>query len=458
MALTIGLVFLAALVGMGAYLRRFRPRVTPLTAAEIDRQTRPTGLADDFWVGVSRGKGLVSYPDSGATYWLTQLRLPPGATLEFQGSFPHARHLSFNTYDPAGRPVDRLSDIMIVPDGGAQNPYIPGAPRDVTERGYRIRLAEADLKAGEPMAERDAARPVNTLYAPANGKPVQLWMRVYVPDTGLDARGGVPLPQPVLILADGTRLEGKALCDRIVLREGAVIMASMAAGPNRTLLHLKSRTSAYHPAQPVPQWVYFFNPPYALVPHLIGTRFQFLNGLLSTKRKGGFYSTLDNTYIATLVDRRHGEVLVIRGKAPTTPRTRSGEALMQEGQLRYWSFCKYRSLHDPDVDSGIFDEEAPLNSEGWFTIVVSRPEDWPTNATVANGVAWMDWGTVGDSLGNPDGGMLVYRHMIPSADFTQSLFAIRKPQDMHQVLGDYLPAARYMSREEFERLPDPTRA
>ena len=40
-------------------------------------------------------------------------------------------------------------------------------------------------------------------------------LRVYVPDDGTNLTGGVGLPKPTLKLADGTVLEGKALCDAV---------------------------------------------------------------------------------------------------------------------------------------------------------------------------------------------------------------------------------------------------
>jgi hypothetical protein len=39
-----------------------------------------------------------------------------------------------------------------------------------------------------------------------------------------------------------------------------------------------------------------------------------------------------------------------------------------------------------------FDEEIPPDRSGFYTIVVSLPEDRPATATVQCGVAWMDWG------------------------------------------------------------------
>ncbi|RQO56268.1 hypothetical protein DBR47_17140 [Paucibacter sp. KBW04] len=445
------LLLLLALVGGGMYLAKFRPQVTAVPVAELDAEAQKNGLADCFWVGASSGGTLLSYPDTGANYWLTQFKLPQGAELTLDGEFPHARHLSFNSYDQQARPVDRLNDVMIQPKPGGINPFVPGATRQASQRAYQLRLIRADqIEAGSNIAAVDARRPANTLYLPADDKPQLLWMRIYVPDQGRGAKGGVALPKPRMRLADGKVLEGEALCREMVIKEGAVRRTAMEADANQTLLTLRSQTSAFHPAQKELRWYAFFNPSYAVLPYLAGTRFESIKDLISARRQGGFFSTLDNTYMAAMVDRRFGDVLVLQGRAPRVPATQSGPDRMPTGDLRYWSFCKYRSLYDNAVDSCLFDEQVPVDAQGRYTLVISTPQARPRNANKPCGVAWMDWGSQGDGLGNPAGGILVYRQMLPAPDFKQSLFEVHQPGDEQAALGPFFPAARYLSVQEFE--------
>ncbi|MDE2372105.1 MAG: hypothetical protein KGN16_24255 [Burkholderiales bacterium] len=441
----------ALLGGAAAGLSRFMPIVTPMTAAEIDASARNTGLGDCFWVGVGTTGGLnYAYPDTGANYWISQFRLPPGAALDFTGEFPHARHLSFNAYNEGGKPVDRLNDVLIRPDAGAVNPFLVGSARDADRRGYGFHIVAADVEAGASMAQRDAARAVNTLYVPKGDTPVQLMMRIYVPDKGLTPKAGAMLPAPTLKMADGSRVHGQALCQRIVVKEGAARVPHLELAATRTLLSLEDRQSPYHPAQGQPRWESFFNPPYVLTRALVGTKFEWVRSLLSTKRSGGFYSTLDNTYMLLYVDDRYGDALVLRGKAPTTPRTVDGERRTDAGQLRYWSLCKYRSLNDTRVDGCLYDEQIPLDRDGNYTIVVSTAAHRPANASRACGVAWLAWGA-GDGIANAHGGFLLYRHMLPAEGFEQSLFATRQPGDEPRTLGPYYPDTRYSSKAAFER-------
>ncbi len=427
----------AALAQQPPDLTRLRPRVEPVPAEQIAAANAKSGLTNCFWAATVSPQTLnILIPDSGVVYWASQFRLPAGARLRLDGSYPHARHISFNSYNADGAPVDRVNDLMLAPQPGATNPFQPGARRDAAQRGYTLRLGEAG---GLRLAEGDGAK--------------QLWYRVYVPDQGRDARGGVPLPEPVLTRSDGTELRGEALCRAINVADGLVRDVRVPAEALQPLLSLKGEgiVSPFHPAQNAPQWSAFFNAPLSATNILIGTPWEGVRQRMDATRRGGFYSTLDNTYMSTYIDRRHGEVLVLEAKAPTTPRTRGGQAVMEAAQLRYWSVCKNRSLADTAVDACLYDEQVPLDGERRYTIVVSKAADRPANARAECGVAWLDWGSAGDGLGNENGGFLVLRHMMPAADFTQSVFATKALGEERAVLGEFYPQAQYTSRATFEK-------
>ena len=430
----------------------FKPVTFYIPVSEIDRMQIASGdLTDCFWFSSTYDKSLTNYayPDSGANYWVTQFKLPAGARLDFDGEFPHARHMSFNSYDEIGQPVDRLNDTMIVPGKGSANPFLEGARRDARERAYSMHVEPADVHAGADMAERDATRPTNTLYVPAESDTVQLFLRIYVQDRGLTPKGGVALPHPTLTLAGGARVQGDALCRAIVIKEHSLRDIHLSMRAAKQLLSLNSELTHYHPAQPVPQWSAFFNQ-FLLVGSLLdGTSFEWVKRLINGKRKGGFYSTLDNTYMVSWVDNRLGDALVLQGRAPSTPKTFHGDPVMHYGQLRYWSICKYRSLYDTAVDYCLFDEQIPLNDKREYTIVFSAPEMRPVNARPECGVAWRPWG-IGDGVDNPHGGLLVMRNMMPAPNFTQSIFATQVEGAEKQALGPYYPRSSYQAKAAFE--------
>lgn len=438
-------------------LTRLRPRVEPVPAEQIARVNARSGLTDCFWAAtVSPDTLNILIPDSGVVYWLAQFQLPAGAALRFEGRYPHARHISFNSYDAAGMPVDRVNDLMLPAAPGATNPFLPGARRDGAQRGYTLRVAEREgLRAGQPLDE--TLREPGTLYVPraeAGAGRHQLWYRIYVPDAGRDRKGGVPLPEPVLTTAAGHELRGEALCRTINVAESVANDVRVPAEALQPLLKMRGEQirSPHHPAQNPPSWNAFFNAPLSALNLLIGTPQEALRQRMDVTRRGGFYSTLDNTYMSSYVDRRHGELLVLQGRAPRTPRTGQGQATMAaDAELRYWSLCKNRSLADTAVDACLYDEQVPVDRAQRYTIVVSTVADRPANARAECGVAWLDWGTAGDGIGNPDGGFLVFRHMLPHPDFKQSLFATRKLGDEREVLGPFHPESAYMSRAAFEQ-------
>lgn len=429
----------------------WRPRVTPVSAVDIDRVSAKSKVPTDcFWVGTVGADAFnILIPDTGVTYWVSQYKLPPGAKLYLQGQYPHARHMSFSTYGAEGMPVDRLNDLMIQTDTGSANPFLANAERQGDQRDYRIDIAEGGM--GQVNVS-DGRNHTNRLFSQSANGVHQIWYRVYIPDRGTDVKGGVALPKPMLVLADGKAVTGDALCKQIVVKDGAIRDISVPVEKVKEMYAEPGASSPVHPAQNPPRWNAFYNPPLSVTNTLIGTPYEGLREKQDATRRNGFYGTFDNTYMSAYVDERFGQVLVLRAKAPTTPRTYANAPVMQSAQLRYWSVCKNRSLADTAVDACLYDEQVPVDKNGYYTIVMSKTSNRPANATTACGVAWLDWGTVGDGIGNPSGGFLVYRHMMPSAEFySQSLFGTKKPGEEAVVLGEYYPKGAYVSKADFEQ-------
>ena len=89
-----------------------------------------------------------------------------------------------------------------------------------------------------------------------------------------------------------------------------------------------------------------------------------------------------------------GDVLVLYGRMPLFPDTRSGPATMPTGQIRYWSLTTYNTgdLYGAgEATASVMDDELVYDAECRYVLVLSRPQDRPANATAANGVTWMPW-------------------------------------------------------------------
>lgn len=439
-----------AVVAVMTRLRQAAPTVAPFSVEEIDRVHAGKGLTDCFWVGTLNPQTFnILSPDLAVTYWISQFKLPAGAKLELNGQYPHARYMSFASYNPIGQPVDGLADDAIAPDAGSVNPFLPGANRQGHNRNYTISVQTRPLEAGVRVLQ--SSRPANTLFVPTDAATYQVWMRIYAADADRDAKGGVALPQPVMTMADGSKVKGDTLCRDYVVKAGAVRDFRATKEGNKAIFAIPGAKAPYHPAQPGPvPWNSFFNPQFTVGNVLINTPFAGLRSRMDATRRSGFYGTLDNFYMTTYVDNRYGDTMVIQGKAPRTPNTLKGNATMNASvDLRYWSFCKARSIADGAADACLFDEQVPQDANARYTIVVSTPETRPANATEQCGVAWMPWG-LGDGIDNRHGGYIIHRHMKPSPSFINSLWSTKVPGDEQQVLGVYYPMVNYQAKAAFE--------
>jgi hypothetical protein len=94
---------------------------------------------------------------------------------------------------PAASAQGLDTTCQLAPDPGSSNPFVPGADRTVTQRSYTAFIE---------VGSRPAQPAPNTLYTGDSQGGTFLY-RVYVPDSGRDQKGGVPLPRVTLESADG---------------------------------------------------------------------------------------------------------------------------------------------------------------------------------------------------------------------------------------------------------------
>lgn len=142
----------------------------------------------------------------------------------------------------------------------------------------------------------------------------------------------------------------------------------------------------------------------------------------------------DSAYLASAGLRRDGRVVVIRGAAPTVP-----------DEMRYWSWCQF-GLPSTRTVACLADHEIPLDADGWYTIVISDPRDRPDNATFADGVGWLPWGS--EVLG-----AFALRNLVPDEDFTFGIANV-PPNGIATTahMGEYLPTAKWCSTDAVETL------
>lgn len=459
----------------------------------------------------------VAYPDGGAIYWAAGFRRVPGATLKLRGTYPHARYTSLISYNQLGRAQDGLADYQLDPDPGSTNPFRAGADRTAERRSYTVNVLDlrnvgAD---GKPLYNNTNPKtdelPRNDLYAvpdvpfpeTVNGQTYENWilvLRIYVPDKGLDLDGGVPLPEPELTLPDGTVLTGQALCDRVDSESKDRISHDL--GPRlpdpatlvidrvkyQALRHPERLAASCNVLARVGCPTNYTNPPPPVTPLVqvprqvdaltfpatnpaiwrgaYDRRYQLqlytgddapgANNVNPPKNEGGFFPNMHNNYVRVALNRNHGKVVVMRARLPTSPKTWGGQATLPTGsfQTRYTSLCLNESMRSTRVMDCVFDEEMPTDQRGFFTVVISRAEDRPSNARQGCGRAWIEWSPRGDGedlpLRDPDFGLLGMRNMLPDPGFAEAIQNTQTPGDEKDVMGDYLPSVTYMSATDVE--------
>jgi hypothetical protein len=396
----------------------------------------------------------IAYPDAATYYWAAVFTVPPGAKLALEGKFPRSRYMSFISYDEAGRPIESVADYLIRPQAGSTNPFLPNADRATTARDYSIEVVDSRPPANQPVGMNAVGQPgatrdqLNTpRYGNAPGQQAILY-RIYAADKGTDETAGAGLPVPLLTMADGKIVKGAEACQALRTRQPLQLDAAAMAVPMDKYYELLAAAAKFSPVFPAtnpPTWyqqldrdalygIYTGTPPKAD----------------ARKSEGGFYPNLDNQYIRTILNRKLGKVFVLRGKAPTTPKTLNGDAKMGSGDLRYWSFCSNQGFANTRVNDCVHDENVPVGPDGYYTIVVSRKADRPRNAIAQCGIAWLPMADDGDGAVDNDVTVLQLRHMLGTSDFRNAVQAISSHDNIAKDMGDYFPRGRYLTVSSFE--------
>ena len=434
-----------------------------------------TDLNTCFWYGpygAGETRNNIALPDEYVTYWAADLQdFPIGASVVPDGEFSFGRHNSLNLYNTEGEPTASILDTEMVPEPGSTNPFLPGADRLAEDRAFRMWVVNDAAIPDSVPPEAEGIAVENTLITGGDERVTVLW-RVYVPDRGLNALGGVDLPEPTVILPDGETLTGEDAC-----RYNPEITTLSSAAPPLGWYTLDLSRKRNIGDYSGPEWYRSFSTDattecaYGLLPDdwpegqdPCDRRNLSPDDPLYTVDRGQEYSTQSNAYIYKAINTDYGDIVVIQGRMPVTAETLDNVPQMpaaEDYDLRYWSLCANEGLATGSVEECLFDEEIPLNEDREYTIVVSSEQNRPPSATDECGVAWMSTAPQGDGISRlvktdrpfiTDRGqtILVIRHMLPSDGFDQSVFDVPVAGAEEDTLGPYYPRLSYTSVEGFE--------
>ncbi len=411
--------------------------------------TNIPGPRDCFWMrGPHSGDPYINlaYPDSNVYYWAAAFSTPPGSEVYLEGEFPFSRYMSIISYDGRGRPIESLADYLIEPNEGSINPYLPGNNRLESNRTYKIKVLNQNSDFKRETGKISQIKSENTLHAPSYGPNQQtIIYRIYLPDNGLAPLGGVKLPQ-IIINHEGKELRGKDACLALKSSQDLALTLDAAGIPPMQYRELASQPDKpiTWPAQNPPEWYIQLDRQ-----SLIGIYTGEFNSN-APRSTGGFFPNLDNHYLRTIINRKFGKVLIIRAKAPKTPKTFNSNPIYEDNQLRYWSICSNQSFGNTRVNDCLFDEEIPLDSKGYFTLAISRLEDRPRNATNECGIAWLPIADDGDGVFDEDVGIVQFRHMLSRDDFPFSIQSVENQGEVKMVMQEYFPKGQYLMTNQVE--------
>ena len=406
------------------------------------------------------------WPDSQSTYFLGQLAMPAGSSLTLHYTYPHARYFQFALYMWDGTTFVSKGEAMagkdIEPDPGSTNPYRVGANRLAEKRDFTLRILAEDVPADPKQRVR------NSLYGGDKGKVLQFVNRIYLPDQGRDGTGWGMASSPSAetgfptyegMLANGTKLSQAEVVQRFV-RPMAATKQPATVEQWVKLVNAKTNDPkldpATAPARKDPRWEKYWNFKYSIVGSFMTQEERAKIPSAGAIDGGGDPTT---QYFFLHLSRKFGPVYVMSGKMPTFPDTYVGAGgkgleVMPEAQTQYWSLVSCEAAPSGQIVDGLTDMQIPLDGHGNYTIVYSRREDRPKNATVENGVAWIEWSPRGEGLAGPknrtDFGMLMLRIMATNPDWKERPDNVTEPGMEEAVMGPYYPRGDYTTKSQFE--------
>jgi len=416
----------------------------------------------DYWNTLPDPQGYQNpnlWPDKRPTYLFGEIALPAGTELTVRGRFPHVRFFNFSIYQwerntfvsADGGSIDGYD---IEPDAGSTNPFVAGADRDATKRNFTVRILTKDAPTNT------AERAKNTVYLGNKAQTILGGFRMYVSDKGYDGTGWGPADVPSrdglgltyeATLADGSKLSQEEATKRFgkIMGEAPPPIKAddwykLVNNPNNN----PCMTPATAPACPDSQFFLFIG-----MKDVVEGSFMppAERAKIPVPKSTGGGANASTAYLVNFTSRMFGPVYVFRAKMPTFPDTWANAKNMPGGEVQYWSVSTVASFTNGSLWDGVYDMQVPVDKDGYYTIVVSLPEDRPKNATEKDGVAWINWGP-GEGIDDPrnrkDWGALLMRFIVPQKDWK---YSPSQPGDLTKVMGPYYPKGYYTTKADFEK-------
>ena len=452
LGVVVAVLLVCAAVFYFAFLRGLpRPEIA-LQPIRFTGMEQP-GQHDCLWMGpVTHDAYNTAYPDGGAIYWPTVFTFPAVETdsyLEIAGAYPMARYMSLHSYGANAAPYDGLTDINILPDQGAENPFVTGSFKP--DQSYTLRVYPR---------ERPETAPQNALYlGPLESvSRTPLILRNYVSEVEGDPMGGAGLPKVALVRPNGERVEGEALCKLLNSPEVGSPERYVAAPviPRDAYAKMIRNREVYEKIlNSKNPWTVFWDPKLSVLRLMSPTlekMFRTAAAWGMVDKKSGFFANFDNEYVSMYINEAFGDVTVLEGKLPRTPETGIAGTDTTAYDMRYWSLCTNEGLATTRYTDCVYDSNVVTDADRNYRIVISKAANRPANATAECGATWLDSGDKGDGAGNESLSLLILRNMLPNPAFKQAVQNIPAVGQEHSTMGEYLPVPQHTTKADFESL------
>ncbi len=378
-----------------------------------------------WWAKTTPETLNVAFPDAAATYWTTPFYAESGFEIKVEGTYPDARYMSFNVYDEAGGSFETngvssgIADYEIASNAGSVNPFQtqgePGGSFTVTLSGA-AKPGDANTLPLAPEGEAGGSTaPLGFLlyrvYLPTGGNAtVQLPRLTLVKDGVTATLPRCPVPTGKVAAA----LRSKVAPPKVARTLSAKLQGAPAGQILKALLKIGNTVKSGESSGTNPCRGSECPPP-----------MKFFRA--SAASTNSFFPNVDNAYVSALIRPLPGKVIVVRGKAPTTPSGTSPVPWPQSNlQLRYFSLCNniYRSpwpvVANPTAGGGTeygcaADFETKLNAAGEYAYVVAKPSQ--RAAIEESGGTFVPLSTTQPHARQ----ILILRNMLPNETFTHAV-------------------------------------